>query len=131
MNALLLEANARALESLPQAPLEIAVEDRGSSVVVVLQIRGEATCDQAAHLEELLRSALRPRARFVILDLPELTLVGPSALTTLADLSRQLSRTGGEVWLAGLQPALWLALHDAGSERLFTIRASVAQALTS
>ena len=130
MNALLLEANARALESLPQAPLEIAVEDRGSSVVVV-QIRGEATCDQAAHLEELLRSALRPRTRFVILNLPELTHVGPSALTTLADLSRQLSRTGGEVWLAGLQPALWLALHDAGLERLFTIRASVAQALTS
>jgi anti-anti-sigma factor len=130
MNALLLEANARALGSLPQAPLEIAVEDRGSSVVVV-QIRGEATCDQAARLGELLRSALRPRARFVILDLPGLTHVGPAALTTLADWSRQLRRTGGEVWLAGLQPALWLALHDAGLERLFTLRASVAQALTS
>ena len=59
MNALLPEANARALESLPQAPLEIAVEDRGSSVVVV-QVRGEATCDQAAHLEGLLRSSRLP-----------------------------------------------------------------------
>jgi anti-anti-sigma regulatory factor len=79
----------------------------------------------------LLRSSLRPGTRFVILDLPEMTLVGPQALTTLADLSRRLSRTGGEVWLADLRPALWLALHDAGLERLFTIRASVAQALTS
>jgi anti-anti-sigma factor len=67
----------------------------------------------------------------VILDLGELTLVGPAALATLAGLARDLGRHGGEVWLAALQPAVWLALHVAGLERLFTIRPSVAQALAS
>jgi hypothetical protein len=38
-----------------------------------------------------------------------------------------LSWRGGEVWLAGLRPAVWLALRRADQDQRFTIRASVAQ----
>jgi anti-anti-sigma regulatory factor len=48
---------------------------------------------------------------------------------TLADYSRDLRREGGEVWLTGLRPAVWLALHTARLDRLFTIRASLEEAM--
>jgi anti-anti-sigma factor len=70
---------------------------------------------------------LRQGSQFVILDLAGLTVVDGAALATLAQLSRCLGRKGGEVWLTGLQPAVWLALRVTGLERLFTIRASWAQ----
>jgi anti-anti-sigma factor len=129
MNATSLERNEYLPESFPEAALEIYVEDLVD--VVVVHVRGEATGDQAAHLDEQLRSLLRLGTQFVILDLSSLTLVAPAALATLAELSRELGREGGEVWLAGLQPAVWLALHVAGLDRLFTIRASRAEALAS
>jgi anti-anti-sigma factor len=109
--------------------LEFAVEDLGR--VIVVQVRGAATSDQADHLDDRLRSSLRPRTKFVVLDLEGLTVLGPAALARLAEFSQKFGRKGVEVWLAGLQPAVWLALHLAGFDRLFTIRASRAQALTS
>ena len=127
MNATLLERNVGLPESFPQATLELDVEDLGDAVVV--QVRGEATGDQSADLDQQLR-CLRLGTPFVILDLAGLTLVDRAALTTLAELSRDLCRKGGEIWLTGLQPAVWLALRVAGLERLFTIRASLAQALS-
>jgi anti-anti-sigma factor len=130
MNAMLHEPHVRVSESYPQALLELDAEYPGRAVVL-LRVRGEAACDQAARLAELLCSSLRPGSQFVILDLAGLTLAGPAAVAALADFSRDLSRQGGEVWLANLQPAFWLALHAAGLERLFTIRPSVAEALGS
>jgi anti-anti-sigma factor len=125
MNATLLERNVGLAESCPQATLEWDIEDLGNAVVVV-QVRGEAAGDQIADLDQQLR-CLRQGSQFVILDLAGLTLVDGAALATLAQLSRDLGRKGGEVWLTGLQPAVWLALRVAGLERLFTIRASLAQ----
>ena len=125
MNVTLLERKVGLPESFPQAALELEVEDLGDAVVVV-QVRGEATGDRIADLDQQLRR-LRPGILFVILDLAGLTLVDGAALATLAQLSRDLCRKGGEVWLTGLQPAVWLALRVAGLERLFTIRASLAQ----
>jgi anti-anti-sigma regulatory factor len=57
--------------------------------------------------------------------------VDGEALAILADLSRELRRHGREIWLAGIQPTVWLALQIARLDQLFTIRASRAQALTS
>jgi anti-anti-sigma factor len=127
MNSTLIERNVFTPETFPQATLEFAVKDRGH--LIVIQVRGEATCDLAGDLDERVRSSLKPGTQFVVLDLAGLTLIGPTALAMLADISRDLSRKGGEVWLAGLQPAVWLALHDAGLDRLFTIRSSLAEAL--
>jgi hypothetical protein len=39
----------------------------------------------------------------------------------------QASWRGSEVWLAGLKPAVWLALQAAGLDGRFPIRDSVAQ----
>jgi anti-anti-sigma factor len=117
-------------KSIPQAALGFDIEDLGYEVVIV-QVRGEATCERAAELNERLRSSLGPGPWFVILDLAGLSYVGSGALQTLEEFGRDVRRKGGEVWLAGLQPAVWLALHTARLDRLFTIRASLAQALAS
>jgi anti-anti-sigma factor len=130
MIATLPERNVPILESIPQTPLELEIEDLGHAVVVA-RLRGEATCDRAAALDEQLRSSLSSEPQFVILDLAGLSLVGPAALQTLAEIRREVCRKGGEVWLTGLQPAVWLALHAARLERLFVIRASLTQALSS
>jgi anti-anti-sigma factor len=129
MNATLLEQTIRLPEFFPQATLEFEVEQHGHLVVV--RVHGEATGDQADQLDEQLNRSLGPGTQFVILGLLGLALLGPAALATLSDFTRQFRRTGGEVWLAGLQPAVWLALHGARLDRLFTVRASLAQALAS
>jgi anti-anti-sigma factor len=128
MSAVLVERSALPPKSIPQRPLEFCVEHLGCSVVVI-HVRGEAACHLAADLSEVLRSSLSGGSQFVILDLAGLSDVGPAALQTLAGFVRDACRQGSELWLTGLQPAVWLALHTAGLERLFTIRASVAQAL--
>jgi anti-anti-sigma factor len=129
MNVTLLERNVGLPGSFPQATLKLEVEDLGDAVVVV-QVRGEATGDQLADLDKQLR-CLKLGTPLVMLDLAGLTLVGRASLATLAELSRDLRRDGGELWLTGLQPAVWLALQVAGLARLFTIRATLAQALSS
>jgi anti-anti-sigma factor len=128
MNATLLERNVRLPEAFPQTSLEFDVEDLGASVVLV-QVRGAATGEQADDLNEQLRSFLIQGLPFVILDLTGLSFVSPSALQTLAEFSRDFGRRGGEVWLVGLQAAVWLALHRAQLGRLFTIRVSRTEAL--
>jgi anti-anti-sigma factor len=115
-------------EALSARPLEFEVEEIERSVVVI-RVRGEVTCDRTTALNEQLRSSLIPDRQFVILDLAESSVVGPLALQALAEFSREFSRQGGEVWLASLQPAVWLALHTARLDRLFVIRASMARAL--
>ena len=133
MSATLLEQNGHVPESVvltPEARLDFEIADLGSSVVIV-RVRGEAGCEHAVELNEQLKSSRKPGAQFIILDLAELHFVGPESLQTLAEFGRAFAQQGGEVWLAGLQPAVWLALHNARLERLFTIRTSLAQALSS
>ena len=129
MNAMLLERNHAVAESTPQAALEFNVENRGC--LVIIRVRGEATSDWAADLDENLKSSLTPGCSFVLLDLEGVSGIGARGLQTLQEFARRIYRKGGEVWLTGLRPAVWLALHTAELERLFTIRGSVSQALTS
>jgi anti-anti-sigma factor len=87
---------------------------------------GEADDDQADDLAGQLESAATHDPRFVTLDLAGLSFISRAALASLVGFRREQCWRGGEVWLAGLQPRVWLALHVAGLDRLFTVRDSVA-----
>ena len=128
MNGTLLEQ--KGYVQTPEARLDFEINDLGRSVVVA-RVRGQASCEHAADLNEQLQLSMKPGTQFIILDLAELHHVGPESLQTLAEFARKVRQQGGEVWLAGLQPVVWLVLHDARLERLFTIRTSLAQALSS
>jgi anti-anti-sigma factor len=130
MTATLPLRQVRLPKSRSASPYSFEVEHLTHAVVVV-RVHGEVACEQAHELNEQLRSSLMSWPQFVILDLAKVRYVGPLALETLAELSRDVSQQGGEVWLTGLQQAVWLALHAAGLDRLFAIRTSLAQALAS
>jgi anti-anti-sigma factor len=109
-----------------QAALAVEVEVASPSIVVV-RLCGAADADEVEVLTRHLESAARRDPRFVILDLARLNFLSPAALGCLNEFRRGQAWRGGEVWLAGLQPAVWLALHAAGLGGRFPVRDSVAQ----
>ncbi|HEV3082045.1 MAG TPA: STAS domain-containing protein [Gemmataceae bacterium] len=129
MNTTLVKRDLQVTEPLTQPGLQFATEDLGQAVVI--HVRGEAGCEQAAELEEQLRKSRNWGTQFVILNVAKLTNIGPNALAALADFARDVRRTGGEVWLAGVQPTVWLRIYAAKHDQLFTFRDSLAQALNS
>jgi anti-anti-sigma factor len=112
-----------------QATLEVEVEAPARSIVVV-RLCGVADVEQVDDLTRRLESAVAQGPRFVILDLARLDFLSPAALGCLDDLRRKQCWRGCEVWLAGLRPAVWLALRAAGLDGRFPIRDSVAQVFT-
>jgi anti-anti-sigma factor len=114
------------VESERQATLAVEVEVPAASIVVV-RLCGAADADQVDVLTRHLESAARRDPRFVILDLARLNFLSPAALGCLDEFRRGQAWLGGEVWLAGLQPAVWLALHAAGLGGRFPVRDSVSQ----
>jgi anti-anti-sigma regulatory factor len=129
MSATLLEQNVCLPKTLPQT-LEFGIEDLGWSIVAV-RVRGEATCDWTADLNEQLRSSLISSPQIVILDLSKAAFADASAVDSLAEFGRDAFRKGVEVWLTGLKPAIWLAIHAARIDGLFTFRCSLSKALES
>src|SRR5262245_19527807 len=109
-----------------QAALVVEVEVPSPSIVVA-RLCGAADADQVDVLTRQLQSAVRQNPRFVILDLARLNFLSPAALGGLGEFRRVQGRRGSEVWLAGLQPVAWLALHAAGLDGRFPVRDSVAQ----
>ena len=107
-----------------QAAPEVEVPFPG---IVVVRLCEAADADQVDVLTRQLESAVRPSTRFVILDLARLSFLSPAALGCLEELRREQCWRGSEVWLAGLQPGVWLALHAAGLDGRFPVRDSVAQ----
>lgn len=129
MNTLPLEQRVYLSEAFPATDLDVEVEERSSSIVVV-RLRGQAA-EAADDLAQALQSSVVPATRFVIVDLAALKSISRAALQTLVAFRRSLCWRGGEVWLAGLQPDVWLALRRANYDKLFSIRDSVAQVFAS
>jgi anti-anti-sigma factor len=125
-----IERKTSEFEAFPASTLEVEIENHSPSIVVV-RVSGEADPEQVDYLARQLGSATRQGPRFVILDLARLSLLSSAALGCLEDLRREQCWRGGEVWLAGLTPAVWLALHAAGLDGRFPIRDSVAQVFAS
>jgi anti-anti-sigma factor len=130
MRTIQIERNTNEFEAFATSSLEFDMENHSASIVVV-RVSGEAYSDQADDLARQLESATRQAPRFVILDLARLTFLSSAALGCLEEFRREQCRRGSEVWLAGLTPAVWLALQVAGLDGRFPIRDSVAQVFAS
>jgi anti-anti-sigma factor len=121
------ETDALAEESAALAFPEIEVEERDSAVAVV-RTRGATSGDALA---QQLREVASRAPQFMVLDLAGLESVDGRALDALKQVRRQMARAGGEVWLAGLRPQVWLALRAQGLDQRFPIYDSVEQAMMS
>ena len=125
-----IERKTSEFEDFPTSSLELEIESHSPSIVVV-RVSGEADAGQAGYLARQLEAAAKQAPRFVILDLARLNFLSSAALGCLEAFRRQLCWRGSEVWLAGLTPAVWLALNAAGLNGRFPIRDSVAQVFAS
>ena len=121
-----IERKTNEFETSTTSSLEVELENHAPSIVVV-RVSGEADPGQADYLARQLEAATKQAPRFVILDLARLNFLSSAALGCLEEFRRELCWRGSEVWLAGLKPAVWLALRAAGLDGRFTIRDSVAQ----
>jgi anti-anti-sigma factor len=128
MLTLQIERRTTECEAFATTSLEVEVENPSPSIVVV-RVSGLAHTDEADYLARQLESATKQSPRFVILDLARLSFLSPAVLSCLDRFRRKQCWRGSEVWLAGLNPAVWLALHAAGLDGRFPIRDSVAQVL--
>jgi anti-anti-sigma regulatory factor len=126
MTTMLLEQNARFAEAFAGVTLKAEIEQCSPSIIVV-RLRGEAVSDLTDDLARQLYLPAVQTALFAILDMSELTSISPEAPQTLVEFRCALCCRGGEMWLAGLQPAVWLALRAANQDQRFAIRDSVAQ----
>jgi anti-anti-sigma factor len=126
MLTLQIERKTTRFEAFPATSLEVEVDNPSPSIVVV-RVSGLAHADEAGYLARQLESATRQAPRFVILDLARLNFVSSAVLSCLDRFRRKQCWQGSEVWLAGLKPAVWLALHAAGLDRRFPIRDAVDQ----
>ena len=126
MPTIQIERKTNEFETSTTSSLEVELENHAPSIVVV-RVSGEADAGQAGYLARQLEAAAKQAPRFVILDLARLNFLSSAALGCLEEFRRELCWRGSEVWLAGLKPAVWLALQAAGLGGRFTIRDSVAQ----
>jgi anti-anti-sigma factor len=126
MLTLQIERRTTDFEAFPTTSLEVEVENLSPSIVVV-RVSGLAHADEADYLARQLESATKQAPRFVILDLARLNFVSSAALSCLDRFRRKQCWRGSEVWLAGLKPAVWLALHAAGLDGRFPIHDMVDQ----
>jgi anti-anti-sigma factor len=126
MLILQIERKTNEFEAFPTSSLEVEIENPSPSIVVV-RVSGEAGPEQADYLARQLESATKQAPCFVILDLARLNFLSSAALGCLIKFRRKQCWRGNEVWLTGLKPAVWLALHAAGLDGRFPIRDSVAQ----
>ena len=93
----------------------------------MVRVSGDADPCQADYLPRQPEPGTKQAPRFVILDLARLTFLSSAALGCLEEFRREQCWRGSEVWLAGLKPVVWLALHAAGLDGRFPVRDSVAQ----
>jgi anti-anti-sigma factor len=84
-------------------------------------ISGEASFEQAEVISAQLLRILPGPFSLVVLDLAGLTFISSLAMGALVDYRRGLGRRGVEVWLANVQPQVWLALESAGLGPLFPL----------
>ena len=121
-----IERKTNEFETSTTSSLEVELENHAPSIVVV-RVSGEVYRDQADYLARQLESATEEAPLFVILDLTRLNFLSSAAMGCLEEFRREECWRGSEVRLAGLKPAVWLALQAAGLDGRFPIRDSVAQ----
>ena len=121
-----IERKTKECKAFAPSSLEVEIENHSPSIVVV-RVSGEADAGQAGYLARQLEAAAKQAPRFVILDLARLNFLRSAARGCLKEFRWEQCWRASEVRLAGLKPAVWLALQAAGLDGRFPIRDSVAQ----
>jgi anti-anti-sigma factor len=113
--------------AVEKAPLVATIFDLDFGVIV--RVEGEAGVVGIETLGFACARVTARRAPLAVLDLAELTFLSSLAMDQLVRLSRDLSRWGGRVKLAGCRPLIREALETARLGSFFAFTASVEEAI--
>jgi serine/threonine-protein kinase RsbW len=95
---------------------------------VVLPISGRVDAVTAPQLTRTVHEQIAQGARFVLLDLHEVTFLSSSGLRALLLIRKELMTLGGELRLAGLQPQVLEVFALTGFTQVFAIHSSIDEA---
>lgn len=96
--------------------------------VVVVPLHGRIDAVTAQHLGEQVRTQIDAGARYVLLDLSDVTFLNSSGLRTLLLVRKDLMTLGGELRLAAPQPQIHEVFDITGFSQVFAIHPTVEEA---
>ncbi|MEI8307313.1 MAG: anti-sigma factor antagonist [Chloroflexales bacterium] len=99
--------------------------------VVLMPITGRVDAVTAPHLNKTVHAQIGAGARFVLLDLSEVTFLSSSGLRSLLLIRKELMTLGGELRLVGLQPQVHEVFVLTGFTQVFAIHATTDDARSS
>ncbi|MEI7770566.1 MAG: anti-sigma factor antagonist [Chloroflexales bacterium] len=99
--------------------------------VVLMPITGRVDAVTAPQLNKAVHAQIAAGARFVLLDLGDVTFLSSSGLRSLLLIRKELMTLGGELRLAGLQPQVHEVFALTGFTQVFAIHATAEEARAS
>lgn len=109
--------------------LMCTIEDLPQGCLV--RIRGQADTAATAEIERAFLRVTAGRPRLVVLDLSEMSFVSSLAMGSLMNLHKSVTRQGGRVRLAAVQPFVAEAFARVRLPEIFEVCDSVASAITT
>jgi anti-anti-sigma factor len=95
---------------------------------LVLKLTGALSVAEAEEFERQFPALVRNRHKRIILDLTDLALLTSAGIGSMIRLQRQMLDAGGDVRLAGVQPAIADVLRKARLDQVFGLFGTVAEA---
>lgn len=99
--------------------------------VVILPIKGRVDAVTAPQVNREVHEQINAGARFILLDLANVTFLSSSGLRALLLIRKELMTLGGELRLTGLQPQVHEVFALTGFTQVFSIHPTVDEARTS
>jgi anti-anti-sigma factor len=109
----------------------LALPTRTERGYLVAALSGSLDVTHAAVVREQLLRLLRPATSRLVLDLSLVSHVDASGLAVLVGTERRARLLGGSLRLAAQSPAVGMAVHAAGLDRLLQIFPTVQSAVSS
>ncbi|WP_433719388.1 STAS domain-containing protein [Actinoplanes sp. CA-051413] len=99
--------------------------------VTVLSAAGEIDHDSRQALEDAAEAAFQDGCRWLVLDLGAVTFCDSGGLSLFVDLHKKTLARGGQLRLAGVQPAVTAVLLATNLDRLLPVHATAAEAVAA
>lgn len=108
---------------------QLTVVTHTTGECAVLALVGELDVTNADEVEETVRVAWQDPPSYLVFDLSGLTFMDSAGVRVLVRARRRATEHGGTVVLAGLTPSVSRIIEITGLDQVFTIRATLDEAL--
>lgn len=111
--------------------MELSLSTKPNGGITVIEARGEIDVYTAPRLNQVLQDAIGKGARFLALDLTNVTFLDSTGLSILIKWQKQLAEGDGRLVIAGASSPLAKIFKVTGLEELFRLYSSQDQAVAA